>query len=209
MPRPDYDFHADTIDRDRDGGQDRQDRDYRDRDRYRARSAFRDGMAERASGSRYDHDSDRNRMRDRNGRDPRFGSDAYRDSIPMDETRKLIASNKVEGTPVYDRGGDRCGSIHNFMVEKRSGQVVYAVLKHSAGFLGFDDRYYPLHWDELTYDTRLDGYRVNVDQDQLMNRGSYDSLGQWSSGRDPSRERESDRRDNRDRAERTYNSQSR
>jgi len=32
-----------------------------------------------------------------------------------EETSQLIASDKVEGTAVYDRSGDRLGSVYNFM----------------------------------------------------------------------------------------------
>ena len=79
-----------------------------------------------------------------------YGPDDYnRKGIPTDETERLISSNKVEGTPVYDRNGERLGSIQNFMVDKFRGKVVYAVLKHSSGFLGLDERYYPLDWDQL------------------------------------------------------------
>jgi len=48
-----------------------------------------------------------------------------------EETSQLIASDKVEGTAVYNRNGDRLGSVYNFMVNKRSGQVAYAVLSFS------------------------------------------------------------------------------
>jgi sporulation protein YlmC with PRC-barrel domain len=44
-----------------------------------------------------------------------------------EETSQLIASDKVEGTAVYNHNGDRLGSVYNFMVNKRSGQVAYAV----------------------------------------------------------------------------------
>ena len=49
--------------------------------------------------------------------------------IEKDETSSMIASNKVEGTAVYGPGGDKLGSIYNFMVDKRTGQVEYAVLQ--------------------------------------------------------------------------------
>jgi sporulation protein YlmC with PRC-barrel domain len=175
MPRHDqyYDEDQDTMSRERD---------YRDRDRYRARAMFRDDpQAEPARRSSMD-----GRSRDRQ-RDPRYGSDAYTRDIAMDETRRLIASNKVEGTPVYDRNGDRFGSIHNFMVDKRSGKVMYAVLEHSSGFLGFDTRFYPLKWDELTYDTRLDGYHVDLDEKSIKRRGSYDKQGRYDRGNDSDR----------------------
>ena len=56
-------------------------------------------------------------------------------SVATDETGRLIASNKVEGTAVFNRQGERLGSVYNFMVDKRSGQVEYAVMSFG-GFLG-------------------------------------------------------------------------
>ena len=109
-----------------------------------------------------------------------FGPDDDRSGIPRDETERLIASNKVEGTPVYDRNGDRLGSVHNFMVDKFRGRVMYAVLKCGTGFLGLDDRYYPLEWDQLTFDTRLGGYRVDMVEEDLRRFGSWDRNERWS-----------------------------
>jgi uncharacterized protein YrrD len=60
-----------------------------------------------------------------------------------DETDRLIASNKVEGTAVYDRDGNKLGSVYNFMVDKQSGQVEYAALSFG-GFLGVGTDYHPL-----------------------------------------------------------------
>ena len=53
----------------------------------------------------------------------------------LKETHDLIASDKVEGTKVYDPMGEHIGSIERILVEKRSGQVSYAVLSFG-GFLG-------------------------------------------------------------------------
>jgi myo-inositol-hexaphosphate 3-phosphohydrolase len=53
-----------------------------------------------------------------------------------DETSQLIASDKVEGTAVYNRSGERLGSVYSFMVNKRSGQVAYVVCR-SAAFSGW------------------------------------------------------------------------
>ena len=134
--------------------------------------------------------SDRVRYRDH--RERGYGPDDRRQGIPTDETERLIASNKVEGTPVYDRNGDRLGSIHNFMVDKFRGRVVYAVLKHGSGFLGLDERYYPLDWDQLSYDTRLGGYHIDMTEDQLKRLGSWDRSERWQ-------DRDSEMRMDRDR----------
>lgn len=100
-----------------------------------------------------------------------FSEDEDRD-VAIDETSQLIASNKVEGTAVYGRDGDRLGSIYNFMVDKRRGRVEYAVLTFG-GFLGMGGTYYPIPWDMLDYDTGLGGYKVDMDEDDLENAPSY------------------------------------
>ena len=93
-------------------------------------------------------------------------------AVATDETDRLIASNKVEGTAVYNRQGERLGSVYNFMVDKRSGQVAYAVMSFG-GFLGIGDSYHPLPWKTLTYDTSMGGYVVDLDKDRLQAAPSY------------------------------------
>ncbi|MDB5685200.1 MAG: photosystem reaction center subunit [Sphingomonas bacterium] len=94
------------------------------------------------------------------------------DRLPTEETQDTIASNKVEGTAVYDGSGAKIGHVHNFMVEKRSGQVLYAVLAFG-GFLGMGERYHPLPWSVLRYDEKLGGYVVGLSPDALRNGPSY------------------------------------
>jgi hypothetical protein len=94
------------------------------------------------------------------------------DGVSTDETRKLIASNKVEGTAVYNRAGEQLGTIYNFMVDKVSGQVAYVVMSFG-GFLGLGESYHPLPWRALTYDPRLGGYVVDIDQDRLAGAPSH------------------------------------
>ncbi len=93
-------------------------------------------------------------------------------SVATDETNRLIASDKFEGTAVYNRRGERLGSVYNFMVDKHSGHVEYAVLSFG-GFLGIGDSYYPLPWKALTYDTSQGGYVVDLDEDRLQGAPSY------------------------------------
>lgn len=85
------------------------------------------------------------------------------EGLAVDETGRLIASSKVEGTPVFDGAGQRLGSVYNFMVDKVSGQVAYAVLSFG-GFLGIGETYHPLPWNALTYSVELGGYVVDVDR---------------------------------------------
>jgi hypothetical protein len=93
-------------------------------------------------------------------------------SVEMDETTDLIASDKVEGTAVYNRQGEKLGEVHNFMVGKRSGQVAYAVMSFG-GFLGVGQKHHLLPWNVLTYDTDKKGYVIDADKSRLMTAPSY------------------------------------
>ncbi|WP_374446573.1 PRC-barrel domain-containing protein [Stella sp.] len=97
-----------------------------------------------------------------------------RGRIETDETLDLIASDKVEGTPVYNLAGERLGSVYNFMVDKRSGRVAYAVMSFG-GFLGIGREYHPLPWQVLTYDPHQGGYVVDIDADRLRGAPTYDA----------------------------------
>ena len=88
------------------------------------------------------------------------------------ETADLIGSDKVEGTTVYDANGEHIGSIERVMIDKRSGQVAYAVLSFG-GFLGIGSDHYPIPWESLKYDTSLGGYRLNITEQQLKGAPKY------------------------------------
>ena len=105
---------------------------------------------------------------------PQTAADGLAGTAPVaiDETDRLIASDKVEGTEVFSRSGDRIGSIYNFMVDKVTGQVSYVVMSFG-GFLGLGERFYPLPWKTLTYDPQRGGYVIDVDREQLERAPSY------------------------------------
>lgn len=99
-------------------------------------------------------------------------------SVEQRETPSLIASDKVEGTPVYRPNGDKVGTIERVMMDKVSGKVAYAVMSFG-GFLGFGEEYYPLPWSLLTYNTNLGGYEVNISEQQLRGAPKYAHDGTW------------------------------
>jgi hypothetical protein len=62
----------------------------------------------------------------------------------------------VQGTWVYNAAGENLGSIHDVMIDKKSGNVAYAIMSFG-GFLGIGNDYHPLPWSVLRYDTALGG----------------------------------------------------
>jgi PRC-barrel domain len=93
-------------------------------------------------------------------------------TVARDETSQLIAAEKVNGTAVYNRQGERLGTVEDVMLDKRSGKVAYAVMSFG-GFLGIGERYHPLPWSVLTYDTNMGGYVVDLDRSRLEGAPSF------------------------------------
>jgi hypothetical protein len=58
------------------------------------------------------------------------------------------------------------------MLTKESGKVAYAIMSFG-GFLGIGEKYHPLPWHALDYDTGLGGYRVATAGETLREAPSY------------------------------------
>src|ERR1700688_3033922 len=98
-----------------------------------------------------------------------------------DETDCLISSEKVDGTTVYNRNGDRLGTVQHLMIDKFTGTVEYAVMSFG-GFLGIGESYHPLPWSALTYDPQMGGYVIDTDRTRLEKAPRYtaSSAPDWS-----------------------------
>jgi hypothetical protein len=92
--------------------------------------------------------------------------------VATNETSSLIAASKVEGTSVYNKQAESLGSIYDVVIDKRSGQVAYAIMSFG-GFLGMGESYHPLPWKVLTYNTQMGGYVVDLDKNRLQKAPSY------------------------------------
>lgn len=93
--------------------------------------------------------------------------------VANEETNRLISSDRVEGTKVYNPAGEKLGTVKNFMVDKRTGKAEYAVMEFG-GLLGIGSDYYPLPWEMLDYDPKQGGYVVDIDESKLRGAPTYD-----------------------------------
>ena len=84
----------------------------------------------------------------------------------------VITSDRVAGTDVFNPAGDSLGSIDYLVIDKRSGEVRYAVLEFG-GILGMGTDRYPLPWSALKYDADKEGYVVPLEKEQLSEAPRY------------------------------------
>lgn len=78
----------------------------------------------------------------------------------------MVSSTDVNGTQVYSRSGEHLGDIDHLMIDKKSGQIAYAVMGFG-GFLGIGEGHHPVPWKKLSYDTSLGGFVTDITQEQL------------------------------------------
>lgn len=100
---------------------------------------------------------------------------------PHETEGQRIAASRVNGTAVYDRAGEKLGSVYDLILDKTSGQADYAIMSFG-GFLGIGDRYHPLPWKQLRYDTSVGGYVVDLNRAQLEGAPTYEAgdFDSWS-----------------------------
>jgi len=91
--------------------------------------------------------------------------------IETEGNAELIASDRIEGTHVYGLDHQKVGHVHNFMVNKRSGQVAHVIVSDTGLFGLGSARYLLVPWQDLTYDPALSGYVAHISKDMMNDQG--------------------------------------
>ena len=99
-------------------------------------------------------------------------TDAVQPNATSREPHSLIASDRVEDTPVRRSNGDKVGTIQRVMIDKLSGNVAYAVLSFG-GFLGMGQKHLPIPWARLKYDRTLGAYQLDLSEQELARAPSF------------------------------------
>lgn len=103
-----------------------------------------------------------------------FSTMSRRSSNYGNSNHPLIASDRVEGASVYGKQRERLGSISRLMIDKKSGQVAYAVMTHHA-VMGLGGHEHHLPWSILKYDTELGGYKAEISEEELHRAPRFSS----------------------------------
>lgn len=82
------------------------------------------------------------------------------------QIRNLIASDRIEGTPVRSTDGSTIGTIARVMIDKVTGKVAHAILM-SNGSAGMRKSHLPIRWSRLVYDRKLAAYHINLTEREL------------------------------------------
>ena len=87
-------------------------------------------------------------------------------------TNSLISADRVEGTEVFNAAGEHLGEVQDVIIDKQTGKVAYAIMAFG-GFLGIGEKYHPLPWSMLKYDSGKRGFVVPLDEATLAKAPAY------------------------------------
>jgi PRC-barrel domain len=99
-------------------------------------------------------------------------TDALQPIPSTPQPHSLVASDRVEGTPVRRSDGGKIGTIQRLMIDKVSGNVAYAVLSFG-GFLGIGQKHLPVPWVRLKYERTLGAYQLDLTEEELSRAPSF------------------------------------
>lgn len=83
------------------------------------------------------------------------------------------ASDEVINVNVKNNAKEDLGEIHELMIDKLSGKVVYAVLE-SGGFLGLNGKLFAIPWNSFHYDNNEDCFIININKEKIKNAPGFD-----------------------------------
>lgn len=93
-------------------------------------------------------------------------------TTPADTPTSLIRATAVTEPRVETREGSTVGTVHAFLIDKRSGRSEFAVLS-LGGFLGMGKSFYPVPFALLDHDSVRDVYVASLDRKQLEGGPSW------------------------------------
>lgn len=93
---------------------------------------------------------------------------------------RVLSASIVQGADVRTPADENIGEIKDVMIDASTGEISYAVLSVSTGFLNLESKYFAVAWGALNFDKfREDTYGENVitldvSKEKLENSPGFD-----------------------------------
>ena len=107
--------------------------------------------------------------------------------IPATLGPTLLSASTLSSDDVYNRKGEKLGSIKDLMMDIQSGRVCYAVLSFG-GFLTLGEKLFAVPWSALTVDTDNKRLLLDTNEERLKEAPGFDK-DNWPNMADPSWEK--------------------
>ncbi len=81
-----------------------------------------------------------------------YGSDWRKQQIasalPVKDTAVALRSDQLIDTDVRDAHGDALGSVHDLVIDPKTGKIAYLIMARG-GLFGFDEKFVPVPWNDF------------------------------------------------------------
>ncbi|TVP53173.1 MAG: PRC-barrel domain containing protein [Mongoliibacter sp.] len=77
---------------------------------------------------------------------------------------RVLSGSNLQGTDVRTPADESIGEIKDIMIDVSTGEVLYAVLSVSTGFLNLENKYFAVAWKALDFNK----YRAADDNDHVI-----------------------------------------
>jgi sporulation protein YlmC with PRC-barrel domain len=84
----------------------------------------------------------------------------------MQSARHFITARRVLGESVFSANGSKLGKIEDLMIDKASGETIYALMAFD-GFFGIGTQYYPVPWSALDYNPKISAFVVPLTRAEI------------------------------------------
>lgn len=69
-------------------------------------------------------------------------------ALPVAETTAALRSDQLIDTDVRNAQGDALGSVHDLVIDPKTGKIAYLVIARG-GLFGFDEKFVPVPWNDF------------------------------------------------------------
>ncbi len=84
-----------------------------------------------------------------------------------------ILASKVKGTSVYNATGEKIGHVEDVVLDKTSDRIMFVALGFG-GVLGMGEKFYPVPWSVLDFNSEKDGYIVPLSKSEIEEAPAYE-----------------------------------
>jgi len=90
----------------------------------------------------------------------------------VENIRKLIKVNDLEGYEVKNLDNDKLGKIEDIVIDYHNGVIAYGILS-VGGFLGIGDDLYAIPWRALTLEPKEGKFILDANKEKLKDAPSF------------------------------------
>lgn len=138
---------------------------------------FRDVRVDARTGAATDHRTMANASVDRPAVQGAAGGDQRRDASPFSRAARWHKATDLTGKAIKNPAGESLGTLHDIVVDARSGRILYGVVSYG-GFMGLGDKLFAMPWSSLRLAPDSGHLSLDVSRETLSSAEGFNQ-DQW------------------------------